>query len=266
MVVVSRLVKSGEASKSDVPTRAAGTILPGLRPAKSRVVGLCIALSTVVVLLFLYTIVNVFAAWRGVTIFDPEQLFVIGERSMDSRVPYVPWTVRIYMGHFLVYLLPVAIYRKTDFGGLELLKLYRGLITITLAACVIFVVCPAEISRQAAKDHNSPTEDHATILSLHDMSPPFNTWPSLHVAQSGLIFLMVARWLTRWHWNIVICLAWVALSISTLTIKEHFIWDVITGSLLALAYWYWRLKPDIDTAECGRQPPDDITKQLTETG
>lgn len=211
----------------------------------------CIAVSTVAVLYVLYDGVNTLAAWRGVTVFDPEQLFIFEGRSLDSRIPYMPWTLHIYMSLFVIYLLPVAIYRKTSSGGSELLKLYWGLIAITLAACVIFVVCPAEISRQMAMNHKGTTEDHAGVLGIQGMCPPFNTWPSLHVAQSGLIFLMVARWLGRWHWNILICLAWVALSISTLTIKEHFIWDVITGSLLAIEYWHWKLKPDIGPATYG---------------
>ena len=240
---------------ADVTAHSAGsTPLPGLRPAKSRLVALCIALATVFVLGFSYGLVNELSAARGVTVFDPEQLFLFGDRSLDSRIPYLPWTLRIYLSLFIVYLLPVVTYPKTETGASELLELYWGLIVITLVACVIFVLCPAEISRQAVRDHKGLSEVHAGVLGMHAMSPPFNTWPSLHVAQSGLIFLMLARWLARRHWGVLFCGAWVGLSVSTLTIKEHFIWDVMTGSLLALGYWHWRLKTPINGAAVNGNP------------
>ncbi len=74
------------------------------------------------------------------------------------------------------------------------------------------------------------------------LDPPFNTWPSLHVAFSGLVTLVVARWLERRRSVVLLWVCWAAISISTLTVKQHFIWDVITGTLLALAYWQWKLR------------------------
>ena len=226
---------------ADTITRPARKLLPGLRPAKSRMVALCVALATVAVLVFVYNIVNEFSAYRGVTIFDPERLFVFGGQSLDSRIPYLPWTLYIYISLLLLYFLPVVTYPKTESGARALLELYGGLVVVTLAACLIYVVSPAEISREAVKEHIGTSQMHSGVLALQQY-PPFNTWPSLHVAQSGLIFLMVAQWLGRLHWSVLLFLAWVALSISTLTVKEHFVWDVVTGSLLAFAYWHYRLK------------------------
>lgn len=37
--------------------------------------------------------------------------------------------------------------------------------------------------------------------------------------------------------------AWLGLSISVLTTKQHFIWDAITGTLLGLAIWLGIMRP-----------------------
>ena len=188
------------------------------------------------------------SAVRGITVFDPAQLFVVGGHSLDSRIPYLPWTLVVYRWSYgLFFLLPVLTYPKTESGALELSKLYRGLVMITLAACVVFILCPAEITRRVAADYQGgSTFNHEMIQLLHKLDLPFNTWPCMHVALPGLVTLVVTRWLERRRWVVLLWVCWAAMSISTLTVKQHFIWDVITGALLALAYWQWKLrKPSI---------------------
>ncbi len=190
-----------------------------------------------------YFLVVVLSAVRGVTVFDPEQLFVVGGRSLDSRIPYLPWTVVIYKWYVLFFLLPVLTYPKTESGARELFRLYSGLVKITLAACVVFILCPAELTLRVVADHQGGSKFlHQGILAPLRLDPPFNTWPSMHVALPGLVTLVVTRWLERRRWVFLLWVCSIAMSISTLTIKQHFIWDVITGALLALVYWQWKLR------------------------
>ena len=201
------------------------------------------AVLTLIITTGCYFLVNVLSAVRGVTVFDPEQLFVVGGRSLDSRIPYLPWTLFIYRWYAWFFLLPVLTYPKTESGARELSKLYRGLVMITLTACVVFILCPAEMTLRAAADHQGGSKFlHQMTLLMYKVDPPFNTWPSMHVALPGLITLVVARWLGRRRWTVLLWVCWAATSISTLTVKQHFIWDVITGALLALAYWQWKLR------------------------
>ena len=62
----------------------------------SRVFATAGLLLTMIVLTVCYFKVNSLADARGVTVFDPAQLFVVGGRSLDSRIPYLPWTLVIY--------------------------------------------------------------------------------------------------------------------------------------------------------------------------
>lgn len=191
-----------------------------------------------------YGIVNEISAARGVTLFDPAQLFVFGGRPLDSRIPYLAWTAVIYvvLYHGCFYL-AILTYPKTRSGACELFQMFCGLIIVTLIACLVFLLFPAEMTLRASADYRGGSRLlHDLNLFMRQIDRPFNTWPCLHVAQSGLILLVVGRWLGRRQWTIVLWLAWTALAISTLTVRQHFILDIITGSLLALGYWQWKLR------------------------
>ena len=192
----------------------------------------------------LYLLVNQLAAARGVTAFDPAQIFAIGGRTLDSRIPYLPWTALAYVGLFSgSYLLPALAYPKTRSGARELFRLFNGLIFITVAACVVFVVLPAEMTlRAVAASQDSAMPLHRLNLWIHRVDRPFNTWPCLHVAHPALIYLVVSHWIGRRGWAIAMWAAWAAVAASTLTTKQHFIWDVVMGGTLGFAYWRWKLR------------------------
>jgi membrane-associated phospholipid phosphatase len=198
-----------------------------------------------------YVILNEIAATRGVTVFDPAQFFVFGGNSLDARIPYLPWTVvpyeLLYQGMFL---LAVFTYPMTTEGIRQLFRLFGVIIIITAIAFAIFLLCPAEMTlRAGAANSRDPSHFHDLNLLLHEVDRPFNTWPCLHVAQSGLIALVVSPWIGRRIWAILLLVAWATIAISTLTTKQHFLWDVMTGSLLALICWqWWKLRrPPIGT-------------------
>ena len=78
---------------------------------------------------------------------------------------------------------------------------------------------------------------------LHGLVTPFNAWPCLHVAQPLLIVLVVGRW-TRHHGAIAGLWLWFGLlSLSVLTTKQHYVWDVMTGMLLAVIVYRFIFRP-----------------------
>jgi membrane-associated phospholipid phosphatase len=82
---------------------------------------------------------------------------------------------------------------------------------------------------------------------MHSTDNPWNAWPSLHVVQSLLIVLVLRRWKIIYGikeafvWG-----AWVALCISILTTKQHFIFDLATGIAVALIAWFWLFIPALN--------------------
>ena len=217
------------------------------RAVDSRLFALVGLLLTMGVLGAAYFVANELAVARDVTVFDPARIFMVGGHSLDSRIPYLPWTILIY--HVLyeaLLVLPVLTYPKTEAGVRELFALFRGLGVLTLVACVAFVVCPAEMTLRAdAALHESDSLLHRANLAMHTLDRPFNTWPSLHVAWTTLVLLTVGRWLGRARWSVLLALCWLALSLSTLTVRQHYLWDVMTGASISLAYWRWTVRPPV---------------------
>jgi membrane-associated phospholipid phosphatase len=82
--------------------------------------------------------------------------------------------------------------------------------------------------------------------SFHWLDRPFNSWPSLHVAQTFLAAIGMTHWWVREGRKLRIMALWVlwtALALSTLTTKQHFLWDALTGFALGLAGWWFGLRP-----------------------
>jgi membrane-associated phospholipid phosphatase len=75
-----------------------------------------------------------------------------------------------------------------------------------------------------------------TLLALEwSLDQPRNTFPSLHVAFGWLMYLALRDEAPRWR-PLLLFLA-VAISISTVLVKQHFIADVGGGALLAWGAW-----------------------------
>lgn len=206
------------------------------RAVDSRLAAAAGLLLTFFVLGLAYGPVNLVSEARGITVFDPAQLFVFGGRSLDSRVPYLPWTLLVYLAYNLFFLVPLVTYPKTEAGARELFRLYGALVLVVLAACVVFVVSPAEMTLRAEHPGDATFFERMN-QALRGVDPPFNTWPSLHVALPCLTLLAVARWVRK-RWLVLLWPFWVVVSLSTLTVKQHFVWDVVTGALLGLTGWY----------------------------
>ena len=97
---------------------------------------------------------------------------------------------------------------------------------------------------------------------LYDADPPYNCFPSLHVAHSFVSALTCYRVHRKLGITAVLCAALVA--ISTLFAKQHYILDVVAGILLALSvFMYWSGEARAERFERGQRflpnlNPDEI--------
>jgi len=197
-----------------------------------------------------YFAVNELAAIRGVSVFDPTQLFVLGDLTIDSRIPYLPWTVMIYKWYGTYFLLPVLFYPKTVAGVRELFGLYTGMISLAFICYALFLLFPVEMTlRVDVIPEGSSPFFHEMNRVIHSIDRPFNTWPSMHVALPGLATMVMGGWLKGRFGKALIYGCWIAMSISTLTTKQHFLWDVLTGGLLAGIYWRCLLRKSLSEVE-----------------
>ncbi|MER2544589.1 MAG: phosphatase PAP2 family protein [Candidatus Accumulibacter phosphatis] len=147
--------------------------------------------------------------------------------ALDTIVPFVDWTVWIYLTQFL--LLPSAIACARD--DTDRSRTFYAMLLATVVASVIFLAWPTQIARE------TPAAAGLTGLAwrlLHLADPPANCFPSLHVA----LAVIAARALWR-RGAVVVAAIWpILIAASTLSTRQHVASDVAGGVLLAaLALW-----------------------------
>lgn len=75
------------------------------------------------------------------------------------------------------------------------------------------------------------------LLVLWNFDTAKNAFPSQHVAFSFVCALVLATAYKKWQW--VFILTAVVIACSTVLIKQHYVWDVIGGIIVAVfAYWW----------------------------
>lgn len=201
------------------------------------------------VLLSPYQLTNWIASFHGVTIWDPKSVFVLADgRYLDHVIPFVPWTIFVYYTIFLFYLaLPFAAPKTRD-GHRELLITIQFIVLSSWFAYIVFLLFPAQVDLRAQALALGATEGNLGpfYASFHWLDRPFNSWPSLHVAQTFLAAIGMTHWWARDGRKlriVALWILWTALALSTLMTKQHFLWDALTGFALGLAGWWFGLRP-----------------------
>lgn len=150
------------------------------------------------------------------------------ELGLDRLIPVVPTWALVYGALYLfLILLPVFVLQNRDLIDLTV----RAYLSVWLLSFVVFILYPTEAPR--------PEEIEGTgfaawgLRFLYDADPPYNCFPSLHVAHSFVSALACTRVHLLLGRFAMLCATLVA--ISTLFIKQHFVADVLVGSLLAFA-------------------------------
>ena len=168
------------------------------------------------------------------------------ESPWDREIPVIPWMMAPYCGLYFFYPAVIALAPHTDKGRMEMMSMMQMLMTATFFCSFFFLVMPAEIDMRDEIDWGamSPFET-AMFKFVHEGDHPWNAWPSLHVIHSYLI----ARTMTMWcrtdylnHWLskpflAVLWTEWVLLVFSTMTTKQHYIWDACSGLVVGLTLW-----------------------------
>lgn len=166
-----------------------------------------------------YSAVNAFSIGR-----PAHALWLPGERA----IPFVPEFEFFYV---LAYFVPlVALFRLPDARAFARLLLAIG---ITLAvAYATYLVFPVYLERPPLAVRSVAT--FLLWLEYHD--PPYNHFPSLHVATAWLSYF-ACRPALRWPRLFQALL--VGIAVSTVFVKQHYAVDVGYGVALAWLAWRW---------------------------
>lgn len=149
---------------------------------------------------------------------------------VDHAIPFLPWTFAVYVS---IYALPLGVGWRASAEDFS--RMILGTVPLMGLSWLSFLLLPAEYPRPAAATAGAWAGAYAW---LHGLDGPGNTFPSLHVGVTALAALRTRAWPDGRWWS-----AWaVAIILSTLTTKQHFVVDVVGGVLLAAACdaWAWR--------------------------
>lgn len=146
----------------------------------------------------------------------------------EERLPFIPEFEFIYI---LVYPLPLLmVFLLADASRLSQAAVAFALILgVAYASYIVFPVIlirPAFSGDTLAK----------WLLAWEYQDPAYNNFPSLHVALAWLVYFSCRTNRHRLLWLAGLA---VAISISTLFVKQHYLADVVYGALLAWSAWNW---------------------------
>ena len=205
--------------------------------------------STILFLAIPYGIINQIVNWMDISSLDPVT-------PLDDAIPFIAWSLIPYLSLYFYYPAGALMSPKDDVSRIQMLMLHQVLFLSSWAISIIFILIPTKVHIRNHIPEDVRAGDgfwgffYGDIM--HNTDQPWNAWPSLHIVQSLLIVLMLSHWLKpqqRDKTILALWIGWLMLAISVLTTKQHFVFDLVTGIIVALLCWQWLLKPAIKWSE-----------------
>lgn len=151
--------------------------------------------------------------------------------SFERSLPFMPWTVFVYLSTFPVVVMAIPLFSRRD-----LPRAMAAMISMTISLGIIFLLFPTIYPRPVLPTDISPfTEYVYRFFTAIDTAR--NCFPSEHVAGVLLVSFILLR---RNRAMGAFFLIWsVFIAISTLTVKQHYVLDLVGGVAVAVIFYYF---------------------------
>ena len=187
------------------------------------------SLSTESLLLLFFAVPYNFLAYLGGRQLARQRYHHCLSTVFDDAVPLLPWTMIIYWGCYVFWIINYYLGTKSDpSGSNRFIKTHYIGETI---AFLFFVFFPTTMNRPDVIG-NGPFLD---ILKIqYSLDSADNLLPSIHCFASWLCWIGVRgnHRIPKWYRHLSLLLA-VSICISTLTVKQHVIADIMASIFLA---------------------------------
>ncbi len=168
----------------------------------------------------------------------PPQTRYVPELALDRAIPLIPSWALVYGALYVfLILLPIFVVRQDE----QIRRTVFAYLLIWITSYVVFFFVYPTVAPRPARMIG---EGFAAwgLRALYSSDPPYNCFPSLHVAHSFVSALTCYRVHRSLGVFATCCAALVALS--TLFTKQHYILDVIAGVFLAFVAYAIFLRSD----------------------
>lgn len=148
---------------------------------------------------------------------------------LDEQIPFIPWMVVVYLGCYVFWILNYIL------GSRQREKIAFRFLSADLAAKIVCLICflafPTTNVRPVVEE-NSFWE--TVIVWLYRTDAADNLFPSIHCLTSWFCFIAVREneEIPLWYKILSVILA-LSVCVSTVTIKQHVLIDVVSGIALA---------------------------------
>jgi len=191
-----------------------------------------------------YTSINRLASIRDWAAFDPTY-------QIDLDIPFLAWMILPYFTLYLYYPAAAWFGSKDDLMWRQNVVFHQMMLITCWIINGIFILLPVKVDLRHLIHGVQGTSWEPLYSLLHGVDTPWNSWPSLHIVQSTQVVLILRYWYppTTSRLQIlhgILLVMWILLVISTMVIKQHYIWDVATALLLTGLGWMYWMKPCLE--------------------
>lgn len=155
------------------------------------------------------------------------------ESALDFAIPFLPWTVLIYVGAFAYWVITILMILQCSRE--HVYRFFTAHLISNLIALVFFLALPTTNTRPELEIHDFPT---LLMGLIYAVDTPESLLPSLHCLDSWLLFLVIKdeERVPKWY-KIFACVFSLLIFASTLTTKQHILIDVLSGWFFAELCW-----------------------------
>ena len=174
---------------------------------------------------------NQLVYWGGAALAETRHHYQFST-ALDRAIPLIPWTVCIYFGCYAFWALHYCLCAAVP---LRARRFFTADFIAKGVCFVFFVGLPTTMARPAVQGLNVW---ESLVRALYILDAPVNLFPSIHCLNSWLCWAS-ARDIPAFSHGykaFALCAA-VAVCVSTLTLRQHVLWDVAGGILLAEVCW-----------------------------
>jgi membrane-associated phospholipid phosphatase len=147
--------------------------------------------------------------------------------SLDTSLPFWPWTVWCYLPFYAaIFVMAMVGFRSRRLFQRALVGVYATMLVGALGHLLVRAEYPRPLVSPPYADLSQ-----AFLGWVQGVDPPGNVFPSLHVAHTSALALVLLR--DRPRLGAVAVVMALMLALSTLTTKQHFVADVVSGFAMA---------------------------------
>ena len=151
------------------------------------------------------------------------------EKWLDRLIPFVPFTVGIYLGCYLFWIVNYILIARQ--GKREVCSFFAGDFLSRIVCFACYLIYPTTNTRPLVEAQGFWNQ---VVSALYAVDAADNLFPSIHCLVSWFCYIGLRgkNSVPKWY-RVLSCLLALAVCISTLTTRQHVIADVAGGIALA---------------------------------